>query len=129
MHHFTTHTWLTLATDENTRQMWHDIVPQLAYQHEFLMHALLTCTALHMAYLSPDQHSELTIKARTHQDLAMPLFRAAVPNVESENCDAVSVFARLLSMIAFALDESLFTIGGKEDKLPSWLFFIRSGCE
>jgi hypothetical protein len=32
-------------------------------------------------------------------------------------------------MTAFALDESLFMVGEKEDKLPSWLFFIRSGCE
>jgi hypothetical protein len=109
--------------------MWRDIVPQLAYQHEFLMHALLACTALHIAYLNPDQRSEFIIKARIHQDHAMPLFRAAVPNVESENCDPVSVFARLVSMTAFALDESLFMVGEKEDKLPSWLFFIRSGCE
>jgi hypothetical protein len=129
MDHFTTHTWLTLADDENTRQMWHDVVPQLAYQDEFLMQALLACSALHMAYLNPNQHSQLIIKARTHQDHAMPLFRAAVPNVEIENCDAVSVFARFVSMTAFALDESLFRVAEKDDKLPSWLFFIRSGCE
>lgn len=129
MHHYTTHTWRALANDENTRQMWHVIVPQLAYQHEYLMHALMACTKLHMAYLNPDQHSELTIKARTHQDHAMPLFRAAVPSVESETCDAVFIFARLLTITAFALDERLFMAGEEEDKLPSWLFFIRSGCE
>ena len=129
MDHFTAHTWLTLATDENTRQMWRVIVPQLVYQHEYLMHALLACTALHMAYLNPDQHIDLTIKARTHQDHALPLFRAAVPSVGNETCDAVLIFARLVSITAFALDERLFTVGEKEDKLPSWLFFIRSGCE
>ena len=129
MHHFTTYTYLTLATDKDARQMWHAIVPQLAYQHEFLMHALLACTALHMAYLDPDQYSELTIKARTYQDHALPLFRAAIPRVESETCDAILIFARLVAITAFALDERLFMDGEKEDKLPSWLFFIRSGCE
>jgi hypothetical protein len=129
MQHFITHTWLTLATGENTRQMWHVIVPQLACQHEFLMHALLAYTSLHMAYLNPDQHSELTIKARTHQDHAMPLFRAAISSVESETCDAVYIFALLVAVTAFALDERLFMVGEKEGKLPSWLFFIRSGCE
>lgn len=109
--------------------MWHVIVPQLAYQHEFLMHALLAWTALHMAYLNPDQHLELTIKARTHQDHAIPLFRAAVPSVESETCDAVLIFARLVAITAFALDERLFMVDDKEDNLPSWLFFIRSGYE
>ena len=109
--------------------MWHFTIPQIAYQHEFLMHALLACTALHMAYLNPDQHSELTIKARTHQDHAIPLCRAAIHKMESETCDAVFIFARLLAITAFALDERLFVVGEDEDKLPSWLFFIRSGCE
>jgi hypothetical protein len=129
MHHFITHTCLTLAKNENMRQMWRVIVPQLAYQHEYLMHALLACAALHIAYLNPEQRSELTIKARTHQDHAIPLFLAAIPGVESETCGAVLIFVRLVGIIAFALDESLFTVGEKEDKLPSWLFFIRSGCE
>ncbi|KAG9234596.1 hypothetical protein BJ875DRAFT_509342 [Amylocarpus encephaloides] len=127
MEHFTTHVWLTLANSENMRQMWRDIAPRLAYQHEYLMHALLACAALHLAYLNPEQHSEWTIKARTHQDYAIPLFLAATPSVESETCDAVLIFVRLVGITTFALDDTL-TDGGKEDKLPGWLFFIRSGC-
>ncbi|TVY88871.1 Orsellinic acid/F9775 biosynthesis cluster protein D, partial [Lachnellula willkommii] len=100
----------------------------LAHQYKFLMHALLACSALHMATFYPDQHSELTIKARSHQDHAMPLFRAAIPSVEDETCDAVLIFARLIAVTAFALDERLYTVGEKENKLPNWLFFIRSGC-
>lgn len=129
MNHFTTHTWLTLATDENTQQMWHVIVPKLAYQHEFLLHALLACAALHMAHLQPNRHSELTIKARIHQDHAMPLFRAAISSVESMTCDAVIVFARFLAITGFALEEHLHVDRETEKSLPSWLFFIRSGCK
>ena len=109
--------------------MWRVTVPQLAYQHEYLMHALLSCAALHSAYLNQGRRSELTIKARTHQDHAIPLFLAAISRLESETCDAVLVFVRLVGLCSFALDESLFTLEEKEDKLPSWLFFIRSGCE
>ena len=129
MRHYLTHAWLALANDENTRQMWLVIVPQLAYQHEFLMHALMACTALHMAHLNPERLSELTIKARTHLDHAMPLFRAVVSSMETETCDAVFIFARLVTITAFALDERLFMVGEEKDRLPSWLFFIRSGCE
>lgn len=93
------------------------------------MHALLACTALHMAHLNPDQHAELTIKARIHQDHALPLFRAAIPSVESETCDAVIIFTHLMAVTAFALDERLSMVGEREDMLPSWLFFVRSGCE
>lgn len=129
MQHFITHTRLTLATDENTRQTWQVIVPELAYRHEFLMHALLACTAVHMAHLNPDQHSELTIKAITHQDLAMPLFRATISSLESETCDAVYVFALLMAVTVLASDDRRSVAEEQEDKLPSWLFFIQSGCE
>ena len=109
--------------------MWRITIPQLAYQHEFLIHALLACSTLHMAHLHPDRRSELTIKATTYQDHAMSAFRAAVSGLESETCDAVLVFARLVAITAFALDERIPMAGGTEDELPSWLFFSRSGCK
>ena len=82
--------------------MWHDIVPRLAYQHGFLMHALLACNTLHMAYLNPNKHSKLTIQAKVHQDHAIPLSRAAIQSVESETCDSILMFARLVAITAFA---------------------------
>jgi Fungal specific transcription factor domain len=129
MHHFINHTYLTLAVNENMRQMWRITVPQLAYQHEYLMHALLACVALHRAYDSPELHPEMIIKARTHQDRAIPLFLSAIRKVENETCDAVLIFVRLVGIVSFALEQSVCTVEDTEDKLPSWLFFIRSGCE
>ncbi|RFU32132.1 hypothetical protein B7463_g4211, partial [Scytalidium lignicola] len=128
MLHFTTYTWLTLTNDEDTQQIWHVIVPQLAYQYEYLKHVLLACAALHMAYLNPKRRSELVIQARTHQDLAIPLFLVATRSLESEICDAVLIFVRLLGITSYALDESLIAAEENDNKLPSWLFFIRSGC-
>ncbi|KAE9364770.1 hypothetical protein N431DRAFT_497199 [Stipitochalara longipes BDJ] len=128
MQHFTTHTWLALADNESMRQMWRVTVLQLAYQHDYLMHAILACAALHMAHLYPDRRSKLVIQARTHQDHAIPAFFAAVPSVESETCDAVLIFVRLVSIVAFSLEENSSRDSDTEDKLPSWLFFIRSGC-
>jgi hypothetical protein len=129
MHHFIRHTSLTLATDEINQQMWHVVVAQLAYQHEFLMQALLACTELHMAYVNPKQHSNLATRAMTHQNHAFTLFRAEVPTIERENCDAAIVFARVVSITAFAFDEHLDMDGKGDYRLPSWLFFIRSGCK
>jgi hypothetical protein len=72
------------------------------------------------------------IKAHTHQDIAMPIFRAAIAEVNTSNCHAVLIFTHLLVIYSFASenqDEKLF-IGDNEaeDMLPSWLFFLRSGC-
>lgn len=126
--HFTTYTCLTLAADEKGQHIWSNMVPSLAYQHEFLMHALLACSALHMASFSPKSRFELITKARIHQGYAMPLFRGAVLEVDNENCDSVLTFARLIAINTFALaDQSI--INKKEDHLPDWLFFSRSGCK
>ena len=127
--YFITYTWLSLADNDDMRQMWRVTVLQLAHQHDYLMHALLACAALHMAHLHPERRSKLVIQGRIHQDHAIPSFFAAVPSVDSETCDAVLVFVRLVGIVAFSLEESSFTNGGAEDKLPTWLFFIRSGCE
>lgn len=129
MIHFTTHTYLTLAANESAQKMWRDMVPQFAHQYDFLRHALLACTALHMAHLNSVRERELLIKAGTHQDHAMPLFRVSISSLKDETCDAVLIFARQVGITAFALDERVTVIEEKEDKLPSWLVFIRSGCE
>jgi hypothetical protein len=129
MRHFNICTSLTLATDESTEQMRHITVAHLAYQHEFLMQALLACTELHIAYLNPGQRLNLTTSALTRQGNAFTLFRAAVPTLEKDNCDAAIVFARLITITSFALEERSVVGREVDDKLPNWLFFIRSGCE
>jgi hypothetical protein len=128
MQHFTTYTWLSLAESENMREMWRITVPQLAYQHKYLMYALLACSTLHMAHIHPERRSELVIQARTYQDRAIPAFFNAVPSVDSETCDAVLIFVRVVGIVAFSLEESASTESEIEDTLPSWLFFVRSGC-
>jgi hypothetical protein len=74
----------------------------------------------------------MIIRARTHQAKAMPLFRAAIAEVDSKNCHAVLIYTHLLVINSFASedeDEKLF-LGDTEDEetLPSWLFFLRTGC-
>jgi hypothetical protein len=62
----------------------------------------------------------------------MPLFRTAISSVTSANGDAILIFTHLLVICSFAseeADEKLFVSDNAEnDLLPSWLFFLRSGC-
>lgn len=64
------------------------------------MHALL-------AAFRSDRRFELTIKARTHQGYAMPLFRAAISEIKGEVKlgDSVLTFARLVAINICALDK------------------------
>ncbi|CAG8984282.1 hypothetical protein HYALB_00010707 [Hymenoscyphus albidus] len=134
LHHYIASTSLSLSTNSEMRLMWQVFVPQLAYQHQFLMHAILACSALHLAYQNPERQQELVAKATEHQDLGMPLFRWAMANPDLRNCEAVFLYTHLLVINCFALEkeaERLFMVDGnaKDDEgLPAWLFFIRGGC-
>ncbi|OBT77053.1 hypothetical protein VF21_02900 [Pseudogymnoascus sp. 05NY08] len=132
LHHYITSTSLSLATDARTKRVWQVTVPHIASQFPFLLHGILACAALHLAYLDPSQGKELMIRGRVHQDRAMPLFRSAIENPNRDNCDAVFAFSHLLVIYSFAAereDEQLFLVESNTlEVLPSWLYFIRNGC-
>ncbi|RDW62487.1 hypothetical protein BP5796_10789 [Coleophoma crateriformis] len=132
LNHYIKSTSLTLATDDIPRTLWNSTALELAYQHPFLLHGILACAALHLAYCDPVHESEYAIRARSHQDGAMPMFRLTIANVNKDNCDAVFLFSHILVIYSFAserLDDHLLFVQSAESAvLPSWLYFLRSGC-
>jgi hypothetical protein len=96
------------------------------------MHGILACAGLHLAYLNPSHERKYTIRASTHQDVAMPLFRAAIAKVDDDSCDAVLLFTHLLVIYTWATekqDERLLLVEADgQDIFPAWLYFLRSGC-
>jgi hypothetical protein len=130
LRHYLNVTCWTIA-DLNTEIVWRTAIPELAYRNSFLLHGLLACAAIHLS--SEQLHPiEYIVRATNHQKLAMPIFRAAISNPTTDNCHAVLAFAHLLVIYSFAAeneDERLFLADGDSLELvPSWLFFIRSGC-
>ncbi|KAG0649822.1 Orsellinic acid biosynthesis cluster [Hyphodiscus hymeniophilus] len=132
LQHYVTSTSISIAHDESSEALWQVTVPQLASQHPFLMHGILACSALHVAYKYPAQQGQHLIEASRHQSIAMPLFRSAIGNVNEDNCHSVMVFSHLLVIYSFALerqDERLLIVEGDgPDVSPSWLHFLRNGC-
>ncbi|KFA69380.1 hypothetical protein S40285_08568 [Stachybotrys chlorohalonatus IBT 40285] len=126
--------------DDAMAPIWLRVVPGLAHDHLFLFHGILACTALHMAYLNPEARQSYVVRAMTHQETAIPLFRYALDHPTSQNCNALVAFGYLLAVYAFAADTEnsnnpLFMVGPPApawDKqtlvLPQWLHFLRSGC-
>jgi hypothetical protein len=112
--------------------MWQVTVSHIACTFPFLLHGILACAALHLAYQNPGQRRELMIRGGSHQDHAMPLFGSAIANPNKDNCDVVFAFTHLLVIYSFAAereDERLLLVESNAlDVLPSWLYFIRSGC-
>ncbi|KAJ6023394.1 uncharacterized protein N7446_013754 [Penicillium canescens] len=130
----------SFVTNDQTERIWLDVVPDLAYNHLFLLQGILACTLLHMGYLNPTKRQIYTLHACAHQDSALPQFRHAIHHPDEKNCDAILSFAYLLIIYSFATDtqntiNSLLivedTYANSDETeliLPQWLHFIRAGC-
>ncbi|KAF2005036.1 hypothetical protein P154DRAFT_424955 [Amniculicola lignicola CBS 123094] len=133
LQHYITSTSITLANGVETLSIWQEVMPQLAKRYPFLMYGLLICSALHLAWLRPSERQSYLITAATFQDLAMPLFRAAIAKINTENCNAIFSFHHLLAISSFAMDQEndLLLLECRDGPvvLSHWLFLLRSGCE
>ena len=96
---------------------------------------MLACAALHLSHLSHSdttRQQEYLIIAGKYQDIGVPLYRLEIENVDDRNCDAIFAFSHLLSIYAFAStkhdERLLFVEDSQIDVLPSWLYFMRTGC-
>nr|XP_035341511.1 uncharacterized protein TRUGW13939_02424 [Talaromyces rugulosus]QKX55332.1 hypothetical protein TRUGW13939_02424 [Talaromyces rugulosus] len=140
LEHYFDATYKTFVTNHSTEQIWLDIVPTLAYDNPFLLHGILACTSLHMAYIFPAHRHIYNLQACSHQSTALPLFRFAIDHPTEQNCDSIVVFAHLLVIYSFASDTdssnySLFLVDDDSNgnvknclAIPQWLHFIRAGC-
>ncbi|KAL4733939.1 hypothetical protein BDV11DRAFT_199223 [Aspergillus similis] len=102
--HYLTTTHRTFITSPETTDVWQNAIPTLAFQHPFLLHGLLACTALHKAYLfkhNSQVAKEYRFLAYSHQALALPEFRSAVEDPTEDNCCAILAFAHLLIIYSF----------------------------
>ena len=132
LQHYIASTCLTRATNDDTKILWQVTVQQLARRSPFLMHGILACSALHLAHFGHPNRRGLMLKAISHHDSAMPLFRSAIEQFNESNYEAVFAFSHLLVIYSFALerdDEHLFLANSDaRDVIPQWLHFVRDGC-
>ena len=96
------------------------------------MHGILACSALHLAYLHPSEKQTHLITAARYQELAMPPFREAVANIDTQNCNAIFAFAHLLVICSLASEQEnerlLLVDPESPDVLTHWMSFLRIGC-
>ena len=71
--HHTNVTFKTLVQRDEDPELWRTNVIQIAQSHPFVMHGLLAISALHLAWLNPNNGHENIILATIHQERALPI--------------------------------------------------------
>ena len=101
LHHFTTTTYVTLSMDDDLREMWRLAVPRLAFSYEFVMHALLAISALHLNFLvAPDK--SYAVVAAGHHGKALGSLRTAFPALHKEHAEALYAASLLTARYVYA---------------------------
>ena len=100
LHHFTTHTALTLS-DARTLPVLQAEIPKLAFTNPYLLRGAIAIAALHRATKTTDQR--LIPKAAMSMNSGLPQLQALVANLEHESPHAVTMYAGFVGLYALAL--------------------------
>ena len=111
---------------------WLTSIPQLAQQFPFIMHAILSISALHLAFLKPMDRQRCIVTAAHYQNQALQTFRSKISKVEVANAYAMFAFSRLIVLHELAsanfgnnaimeYPDGRYMVVGDEEVLPRWL--------
>lgn len=109
MHHYVRHTAkslteVTIPDDDQDHSMWGDWVTELALEKEndFLLHAILSLSALHLALRGVSRQRNILI-ALHHHGLGVALIRPHVSAISVENYDVVFAFSCIVAFYSFGI--------------------------
>ena len=128
LHHFTAETCYTLSDRPESHELWRVTVPQVAFQHHFLMRGILAISALHLSCLVPNKKNHYARVAIKQQDAALGSFRAIMSHIDQKNCDAFFALSSLIVVYGFGSPRSsdslgMFDYNGQDSN--EWLPLIR----
>ncbi|KAL8949829.1 MAG: hypothetical protein Q9222_004094 [Ikaeria aurantiellina] len=91
------------------------------------MRGILAIAALHLSHLRPDRAADYQHIANNHQDKALEMFQATIPNMTETNCHAFFALSSLIVVYAFASPRTPGTLVFTDETQESakWLPMIR----
>ena len=100
MHHWSLVTSLTFGSTARVH-LWRTTFSELGFQHAFLMHGMLSLTALHVAYLNPTNRRPHMLSAAQHHDISLQGFREGIQQMSESNSGALFVNSTFIFLNAF----------------------------
>ncbi|KAH8911195.1 hypothetical protein BR93DRAFT_324362 [Coniochaeta sp. PMI_546] len=108
LHHWTLSTSRSIVMSPGVDHYWQRIFPQIAFQHPFLMHGIISLAALHLAFVHPENRKQLILDATSHHNRALEGFRAGLAGISDENSDALFACASVNIIYVFSMYRYLY---------------------
>src|SRR5690242_2740855 len=107
MSHYTLYTASSITNSPELEKIWVEFVPGIAKNFPMVTQSLLTLSALHLAYLRPEESSIWLPLSFKHQNAAIAAFRQAIPTLNEYNCHALFATAAVISVASQAWSSRL----------------------
>lgn len=95
LHNFCTSTYATMSDDPFIRDMWRVRVVKLSFSCDYVMFALLSISALHLARFSPERGELLREKAISSYNRASGIAAEMMVDVSQEKSHGLFAFSIL----------------------------------
>ncbi|KAL2834809.1 hypothetical protein BJY01DRAFT_238984 [Aspergillus pseudoustus] len=115
MHHYTLHTAKSVSdlTLPQAPSVWSQWAVELAFKNDFLLHGILSISALHLALCSksdsrspPQEKHNLLLSAIHHHAAGVALFRPHLnARITPQNRDAVFAFSCMVTLYALGIQQ------------------------
>ncbi|EGU88521.1 hypothetical protein FOQG_18052 [Fusarium oxysporum f. sp. raphani 54005] len=134
LHHWTVSTSLDVYKNSGVSITCQVTFPQIAFKHPFVMQALLGLTALHVAYLDPQERLKYTADAARYHNQGLQGFNEAIHMANDELADALFVWFSLNLLYVFGVSGRLgegFWVesgwGSRKDRIlgTGWIPMVR----
>ncbi|KAI1143683.1 hypothetical protein F5Y05DRAFT_362116 [Hypoxylon sp. FL0543] len=126
LHHFTTSTCFTFSSEPMVRNFWRVNVPRLGFTYQYVLEAILSLAALHLARFKPQRRDTLIEQAMIHHNASSSMALAVLNNLSPDESVPMFFFSMLTTYIAFGSpkdsDNLLIVSHGV---MPEWLFLFR----
>jgi hypothetical protein len=106
MHHYTLSTCYSITDLTSVSQFLplRDVVPALAFEHDFLLSSLFAVTSLHLALLNPSAIH--TASAVNHHSEALSQVFPHLTKVSPDNVEALFSFSALIALYSFGIHQT-----------------------
>ncbi|KAI0867724.1 hypothetical protein GGS24DRAFT_484699 [Hypoxylon argillaceum] len=146
MLHYTTEAYLTLPRTSECAYIWQKLAPGFAIAHQYLLRHILAFSALHLAYLRPNERQKFILVATRHHGMGLQQFRAALTKISTNNCHVLFIGASFVIIVHMATLATRIVSGdpsaasvedmieifvlakGMNTVLGTWSHIIHEGC-
>lgn len=124
-HNFTSATYATISTDPATRNIWKNAIARKATGTDFLMGALLSVSALHLAKHRPERKQHFLSYAIAYHNRASRQAAALMAELLPENLEDLWTFSVLTMYFALGSPTTrTVPFESGDNVLPEWVFLF-----